>query len=73
MANVFGPLAQAFSCLKYLKVKGWQRVPKGPRFEKGTYWSKVGKGYIKVQGWQSIPKVQSWQRVLKEPRFEKGT
>ena len=31
------------------------RVPKGPRYQKGTLRSKVFKGYLKVQGIPEIP------------------
>ena len=39
----------------YLKVQGWQRVPKDPRFAKGTKWSKVGKEYLKAKGINGCP------------------
>ena len=47
----------------YLKVRGWQKGPKGPRSSNGTKRFKVGKSYIKVYGWQKVPK---------GPRPEKG-
>ena len=47
----------------YIKVQGWLKVPKGPRLENGTYWSKVGNRYLKVKGWQKAPKGPRLQSV----------
>ena len=44
-------------------VQGMQRVHSGPSYAKGTYWSKVCKGYIVVQGMQWVPS---------GPRYAKG-
>ena len=51
----------------YLKVQGWQRVPKqrskvgkmhlkGQAGQQGTLQSNVGKGNLKIQGWKKVPK-----------------
>ena len=45
----------------YLKVQGWQRVPKGPMLAKVT---EVSKGYLEIQG---------WEKVIEGPITPKGT
>ena len=42
----------------------YQNVPKGQRYPKGTFRSKVPKRYLQVQGIQKVPK---------GPRYPKGT
>ena len=49
---------------RYLKDKGIQKVPKGPRYQKGTYRAKLSKRYLKVQSIRKVPK---------GPGYPKGT
>ena len=41
---------------RYLKVHGWEMLPKVPRLAKDTQRSKVGKRYLNVPGIQTLPK-----------------
>ena len=66
----------------YLKVQGWQRVPKGPRLvndnllskdDKGYLQVVVGKGYLQVVVGKGYRKVQGWKRVTSGQWLEKGS
>ena len=50
---------------KYLRVQGWQKVPQGPMFEKGTKRTKVFKMFLKDQGGKSTLKSKVCKRYLK--------
>ena len=57
----------------YLTVQGIRKVPRGPRYPKGTKRSKVAARYLKVQCIQNVPNDQGEKKVPKGSRFKKGT
>ena len=49
-------------------IQGYKRIPKVPRWAKGTLRSKVGKMLQKVKCLQRVPKGKGWKRYLKIQR-----